>query len=256
LQNIAGEQALADEAPLPGETLLCHGQNVDQSALADFKPDEIGHQSRKTLEGNGVAGAQINRKGLEVRSERRAGLEPLRRLGLEALRTARTAPAIEQHPRHVRPDLRDLDAIIFMHGRLRDTRHVGRTMRTARRRHLALARRVRMQRPMRPRMRPAIGFLRSLSRRLAAKARRKAGVVRRLRRLAKLVAKRRILFFQSGDARLHFREPRQQGRDQPILLVTRQKLGRPRHPSIESDSRPQRHFQHAPESIRRTGVSN
>src|SRR5882757_11373099 len=83
LQDAAAKQSGADQACLFSERRLAVAEDIDERALANIQTQQIGHQPRQALEGDRVAGAQIDRKGAQVWPERRAGFVPLRRLGLE-----------------------------------------------------------------------------------------------------------------------------------------------------------------------------
>jgi hypothetical protein len=109
--------------------------------------------------------------------------------------------------------------------RLRDARHVGPAMSTLIDQNIAPARRIRMQRTMRPRMRSAWAFTPArnrIGRRLLPLRRRHARIVRRLRRQTELRLKLR-----------HPRRKRQNQVDQGFLV---QRLkGLAIHPIRESD---------------------
>lgn len=158
LQHRAGEQAGADQAPLPGERRPAVGQHIDQRAFADRKPEQIGHQPRQPLERDGVHEAQIDRESPQVRPERRARRHVGRRLRPEGRAAARAQPAMQRHPRDLRLDLWNLDMVIGVERRLRDARHVAPAMPASIDQNIAAARRIRMQRTMRAGMRCAGAF--------------------------------------------------------------------------------------------------
>jgi len=132
---------------------------------------------------------------------------------------------MQRHPRDVRLDLRNLDVVVGVERRLRDARHVGPAMSTLIDQNIAPARRIRMQRTMRPRMRCAWAFTPArnrIGRRLLPLRRRRARIVRRLRRQTELRLKLR-----------HPRRKRQNQVDQGFLV---QRLkGLAIHPIRESD---------------------
>ena len=93
---------------------------------------------------------------------------------------------MQPHPRHVGRNLRDLDPVVDVHGRLRDARHVCMAMRARLGQDVARVGRVRMQRPMRPGMH--LGLRRAGRLFAGLQAARGGGrrVVRRLRRKRQL----------------------------------------------------------------------
>lgn len=91
-------------------------------------------------------------------------------------------------------DVRNFDVIINFAGSLRKARNVHAAMLARGCHHVALVPRVRMQRPVCPRMRLTLGLFRHHSRGLAPMAWWNAGVTGRLRR-------RIELGFEFGDAR-------------------------------------------------------
>ena len=164
---------------------------------------------------------QVDDERLEVRPKGRAGLKTFRRGGLEALGTAWADAAIKLHPCHVGRDRRNLDAVVSLQFRLYDARHIRPAMRAVRRHHVALARRIGMQRPMRAGVRLSLGLAARFLARLLAQRGRRAGIVRRLRRKAKFgfqfanpLAQFRVLRHQRLD-------PRQQRGDQSVLFGAR-----------------------------------
>ena len=225
LQHGACEQAGADQVVLPGERRPAVGEHVDQRAFADRKPEQIRHQPRQPLERDGVHEAQIDHESPQVRPERRARRHVGRRVRPQSLAAARAQPAMQRHPRDVRLDLRNLDVVVGVERRLRDARHVGPAMATLIDQNIAPARRIRMQRTMRPRMRNAGAFTPAhsrIGRRLLPLRRRRARIVRRLRRQTELRFKLR-----------HPRRKRQNQFDQGFLV---QRLkGLAIHPIRESD---------------------
>jgi hypothetical protein len=103
-------------------------------------------------------------------------------------------------------DVRDFDAIIDFAGSLRQAGNVRAAMLARGRHHVALVRRVRMQRPVRPRMRLVLGLFRHPARGLSPLARGRARIIRRLGRQAELrfefddtCAKDRHLSGQNGN---------------------------------------------------------
>ena len=139
LKNAAAQQLGADQLDLFAEGLAAVVQDIDQSAFTDFEPKDVRHQPRQPFERDRMAGAQIDGKGAQVRSERRTRFEPLRRRCLEPPGAARTEATMQRHPRHIRLDLGNLDVIVALQRRLRHARHVGRTMLAVRGHHVALA---------------------------------------------------------------------------------------------------------------------
>ena len=197
LQHAAGEQTGADQAPLPGEGRPAVGQHGDQGALADRKPKQIGHQPHQPLERDRMDEPQIDDKGPQVRTERRAGRHVGRRFGPERLAAAGAEPAIQRHPRDVRLDRGKLDVVVGVERGLRDARQVGPAMSAMIGQDVALARRIGMQGTVRSGMRCASARAparrRRVGRRLPALRGRRAGIVRRLRWQLQLLTQRRVL---------------------------------------------------------------
>ena len=75
------QQLGADGGAAGGAALARRRQNVDQRAFADGKAEGVAHQARQPLESDALGEAQINDESPEVGAERRAWLEPRRRLG-------------------------------------------------------------------------------------------------------------------------------------------------------------------------------
>ena len=128
---------------------------------------------------------QIDDKGPQVRTERRAGRHVGRRFGPERLAAAGAEPAIQRHPRDVRLDWGKLDVVVGVERGLRDARQVGPAMSAMIGQDVALARRIGMQGTVRSGMRCASACAparrRWVGRRLPALRGRRAGIVRRLR---------------------------------------------------------------------------
>ena len=223
LQNAAAEQAGADQAGLLGKSRPAVIENVDQGPFADRKPQQVGHQSRQPLERDRMGKAQIDREGPQVRPERRARRQVGWRVGPEPLAAARADPAVQRHLRHVGLDLGDLDAVVGVNRPLPDARHVRPAMPALCGQHVALARRIRMQWAVRPGMRLALGPRRGFLAALLPTRRRRARVVRCLRRQLQLRPQLRIFLFQRVKPFAQLVDPSQQRRDQRILLGARQR---------------------------------
>jgi hypothetical protein len=106
-----------------------------------------------------------------------------------------------------------------------------------------LARRIRVQLPVRARMRRSLGARFRLLIRLVTLRRGLAGIVRRLRRPIQplpqrlvLFAKRNIFSFKDGDALQSVIQPNHQSLDQSILLCgrKRRKITRRKHDQVRS----------------------
>jgi hypothetical protein len=119
---------------------------------------------------------------------------------------------VQHHPRHVRLDLGDLDAVVGLHRRLDHARHVGAAVRAALRPHRLATGRVGVQRAVRSGMDPGFRAGLAFAVRLAPLRGRRAGVIRRLRRRLQLLPQRRILRFQHGNSGHQRVDPREQGR--------------------------------------------
>ena len=163
LQDGAGEELLADQAGLCGEGKLAAVEHVDERAFADVEPQQIGAQAREPLKRDRLCEAQVEHEGAQVRPERRTRLQAGRRRGHERLRAARADAAVQYHARHVGLDLGNLDPVVGASRPLRDARDIRPAMLAVTRRNIAMPGRVRMQRPMRPGMRLALGPARGLA---------------------------------------------------------------------------------------------
>ena len=152
-QRRASHQPRLDQVGLRRERLLAGGQNVDQRALADVQAEQIAQHMAQPRQRNPLNGAQVNHQGAQVRSERRSRLQPLWRLGPEALGAARADAAMQRDARHVGLDLRDFDAVVGLTCVLRDAGHVGAAALAAASKDIAFGGRVGMKRTMRPGMR-------------------------------------------------------------------------------------------------------
>ena len=185
---------------------------------------------------------QIDDKGPQVRTERRAGRHVGRRFGPERLAAAGAEPAIQRHPRDVRLDQGKLDVVVGVERGLRDARQVGPAMSAMIGQDVALARRIGMQGTVRSGMRCASARAparrRRVGRRLPALRGRRAGIVRRLRWQLQLLTQRRVLRPQRSVICLQAGQPRRQHLHLPVqrgegFLVERIK-GLTIHPILES----------------------
>lgn len=158
-------------------------QNVDQRPFADVETKHVAHQARQPLEADVLGEAEIDDEGAQVGAEGRAGLQSRRRLGLEAPGATGTHASMQPDAHDVGDNRRNLDSVIGLARLLGALRDVGPAMSANARHDVALLRRVRMQRPVRPRMRLLLApALHELGRFLVALARWETRVVRRLRR--------------------------------------------------------------------------
>src|SRR5208337_1769443 len=181
------QQPGADVGAGGGEALARLAQDVDQRAFADEKAKQIAHQARQALESDALGEAQIDDQRPQVGAERRARLEPRRRLRLEAPGAAGTDASVQAHPRDLGGDRGNLDPVVDLARGLRALRNVGPAMPADIRQNVAPLRRVRMQRPMRARMRFLLApALDELGRPLLSLARGNARVIRRLGRTIQL----------------------------------------------------------------------
>ena len=184
------------------------------------------------------------------------GFQPGRGGRLEATSTARAHAAMQDHPRHIRLDLGDLDAVVGLHRHLGHARHVGAAAGAVLRAHLRASGRVRVKRAVRPGMDPGFRARLAVPVRLVTLRRRRAGVAGRLRRRLQLLPQRRVLGLQGDNPRQQRRvlalerfyprrqrlDLRQQRGDQRVPLG-----GRPRdevrglgHRQVDSRHAPQR----------------
>ena len=113
-------------------------QHVDERALADLQPENIGQQRRQSLEGDPLREAQIDDEGAQILPERRALRHIRRRRRLELPGATRADPAIKRHARHVGLDRRNFDMIVGFAGELRSLRNIGAAMLAGVRRNIAL----------------------------------------------------------------------------------------------------------------------
>jgi hypothetical protein len=223
------QQPLAQPRRLRREGRLGRPDDVDQPALADPQPEDVAEHALQPREADVLAEAQVQHQRPQVRPERRAGRHLPRRRRLEAPGAVRAGAAHQRHPRHLGADRREVDVVVSVACRLRRRREVAVAMRAAGGADLAHLRRVRVERAgaPRPALAPALG-LTPAALRLAPRARRQAGVLRRLRR--------------QPDLGLELRHPLVQLRDQlglrqhdldKLLFAQGCKIGAI-HPKLES----------------------
>jgi hypothetical protein len=186
-QHRAGQWAPLDQAGLRREGGRAVLQQVGQRPLADLQPEQVTHQPRQALEREGLAEAQVEHEGAQVGAERRARLQPGRGGRLEAPGAARAHAAVQDHPRHVRGDLGDLDAVVGLHRRLGHVAHVGVAVGAMLCAGRLVAGRIGMQRPVRSGVHPELGAGLAIAVRLAPLRGWRARVVRRLRRRFQLL---------------------------------------------------------------------
>ena len=152
-QRRACQQPRLDQARLRRKGLATRIEDVDQRALADGEPEQVRQHRAQPRQRKALDRAQIDDKGAQVRPERRSRLQSRRRLGLEAFGAAGAHAAMQRHPRDVRRDPGDFDAVVFLADDLRHAGHVGATTLAGRRQHRALRGWVGVQRTMRTPMR-------------------------------------------------------------------------------------------------------
>jgi hypothetical protein len=184
LQDGSRHETGADVARLAREGVTGGVQHGDEGAFADFEAEDVGQKPRQASEGDALRKAQVDDEGAKVFPEWRAGLHSAGRHGLELFRATRTDPTMQRYACDIGLDVRDFDVIIDFAGSLRQAGNVRAAMLARGRHHVALVRRVRMQRPVRPRMRLALGLFRHLARGLSPLARGRARIIRRLGRQA------------------------------------------------------------------------
>src|SRR6201994_449336 len=210
----AGQQALLDPVGLNCEGRRAVLQQVGERPFAHLQPEQVAQQAFEALERNRLTKAQIQDERTQVGAERRTRLQSDRWRRLKPGTATRADTAMQRHPRYIGRDLRDLDPVVGLDRDLGHAGHIGMAMGATICQHLAPARRVGVQRPVRPGMRLALRLRLALGVRLAALARRRARVFRRLRRQVQLLPQRRVF-------RLQRRHARQQRGDQRILLGRR-----------------------------------
>ena len=125
--------------------------------------------------------AQIDDECAQIRSEGRAGFQPLRRRGLEPFRATRAGSARQRDTRDIGLDLGDLDVIVSLADDLRHAGNVRAAMLAGGRHHIAPGGGIWMQRPMRASVRLAVWLARRFIRRLAPLRGRRTRIIRRLR---------------------------------------------------------------------------
>ena len=234
-QRASREQPLLQQARLLGEGLSAGVQNIDQRALADLEADEIAQHVGQSRQRDVLDRAQIDRQSAKVRPERRARLQSLGRLGLEAPGATRADPAIQRDLGHVGFDPGDFDAVVGLARALRDLGHIRAAPSAATREDRMTPRRMRMKRAMRPgvRFRLRLGFRRF--RGLLSLRGRQARIVRGLGRLIELGLEFRDPSRQPSVGRRQRLDLGDQRGDDRVLV---DKIGRGSHPNVDSDSRP------------------
>ena len=174
------------------------GQHIVDRTFADGETEKVAHQGGQPLQPDGVGVVQIDHQGGDRLTKRRAGFQPARCLCGRTFAAACATPAEQPHPRDVRPDRRQLDAIVHQLRRLLLGGEDGGAIRAGVERGIDDAVRVRLQ--CAPEARTA------LARRLVAGGtiglfslrRRQRGVVRCLR-----------WALERGQPLLQFSDPRQ-----------------------------------------------
>ena len=106
------------------------------------KAEHVLHQARQPLEADALGEAQIDDERPEIGAEWRARLQPRRGLGLEATRAAGANASMQPHPRDLRPNRAEFDAVIDLASLLRALRHVGPAAVAHARQDVALMRRI------------------------------------------------------------------------------------------------------------------
>ena len=192
-------------------------QHVADRALADAQREDLVQQQRQPFHADGMGIMQIHHQRRDRLAERRSRLQPGRRGRGRPLAAAR-APATEQpHPRHVRPDWRQLEAVIDLLRRLLLDGEGGGAMRAGIQGGIDDAVRLRVQRPA------DAGA--AWARRLGAGGtfgllpfrRRQRGIVRCLGRTLE-PGKPRLQFGDARQRRLQLPDQWQQRQDEGILL--------------------------------------
>ena len=166
---------------------------------------------------------QIEGKGPQVGSKRRARLQSSWWCSHEPLGAARADAAVQPHLGDVGLNFGNFDAVVGLSRLLDHTGDVRSAMRAMFGQNVAFPGRVRMQWTMRPGMRLALGLASLLPLTLLSLRRRRAGVVRRFRRQLLLRPQRGVLFLQRRKALAQLVDPRQQRGDQRVFLGTRQR---------------------------------
>jgi hypothetical protein len=230
-QDRAGEKPRLDQARLGRKRRPAGVEDIDQRAFADVEPEQVPQHAAQSCQRDALDRTQIDHEGAQVRPERRSRFQPDWRRGLEAFRAARADPAMQRHPRHVRPARRDLDAVVTLADALRGAGDVGTAAPTRRCEHVARRGGVGMKRPMRAGMRVGLRLCGGWTGRLLPLRGRRARIVGRLRRKPQ----RRL---KLGDPHrqlrvlLHQRlDPRHQRGDQSILV---RRVRWKRHAQVDS----------------------
>ena len=143
----AGQHDLLDRRRGIQQRFARAGQDVADRALADRQREEFVHQQGQPFHADGMGVMQIDHHRGDRLAERRALLQTGRRLGGDALAATGATAAEQAHLGHIRPDRRQLDALIDL---LRGLRRVGEhrfAFRAGGQPPVDHAIRVRMQRP-------------------------------------------------------------------------------------------------------------
>ena len=93
-------------------------------ALRDGQAEHLGGKPRQPLEADMMAVVQVGQQRTDAGTERRARGHPRRRRGPVAPAAPTAATAQQFHPRHHRPDRRQIDMVVAVPAALRCARHV------------------------------------------------------------------------------------------------------------------------------------
>ena len=208
---------LADRRRRSQQRLTRTGQHVADRTFADRQREHLAHQRGQPFQPDGVGVMQIDHQRGDRLAERRARFQPARRRG-DRTRAAAGATATEQpHPRHVRLDRRQFDAVVHLLRRLLLGGEGGGAMRAGVEPCIDDAVGVRLQRTAEAGAALARRLVAGGTIGLLALRRRQRGIVRGLRR----PLERGQPLLQFGDARqrrFQLPDQRQQRQDEVILL--------------------------------------
>jgi hypothetical protein len=151
------QQTLLDQVRLGGEGLARGREDVDQRAFADVEVEQVFQHVAEPRHRDALHRAQIDHERAKVRPERRSRLQALGRRRLEASGATRAVTALQRHARHVGLDLWNFDPVVDLNRALRHVRDIRAAILADMSRNDPLARRIRVERAMRPGVRIGLG---------------------------------------------------------------------------------------------------
>ena len=122
--NPGGAQLLADGAGSARHVLFQAPEDVGDGALRDGQAEHLGGEPRQPLEADMVAMVEVGQQRADAGTKWRARCHPHWRRAPVAPATPTAAAAEQLHPRHHRPDRRQVDMVVAVPAALRCARHV------------------------------------------------------------------------------------------------------------------------------------